>query len=119
MIYRAVVPCLALLGMAANIWITQPADPMSLGGWLFAALWAGAAWICLFVLSIQQLTLASAFSALVCLALSEWAFFNANSDGFLFVVKPLFQLAIFGIGAAVGYFLFRKSTKEAPPECQK
>ena len=102
---RLILAVLVAAGLVLTAWTARPYDLASPLGWLFTFGWASAAWTILLVATVAGAPLASVAGALVALVGSELVFGGAHSDGFLLAVKPMYQLPILLIGAAVGHGL--------------
>jgi len=110
---RVILGVLVAAALVLSAWTARPYELASPLGWLFAFGWASAAWTILLVATVAGAPLAFIAGALVALVGSELVFGSANSDGFFLAVKPMYQLPVLLIGAAVGHGLARLGATNA------
>ena len=109
---RTVLAILSAIGLSISVFAARPSRVTNFEGWGFAILWVSAAWclvlIVLLLLDARRISIAAATGSLLALCVSELILCLWLTDPMVLAVKPIYQLPIATIGAAIGYFGFHR-----------
>ena len=112
---RITIFALSLLGLAWSAWSARPDDFTSAVGWGFAIVWASLAWLALCFCVRYDIPLPAAIGAFVILVVCELLMRSRglDSDGFIFAVKPIYEVPAAVLSALSTGWIFRHEKSDA------